>query len=161
MTFSSVALVELIADAQESCSAVISMHPVKVEVEPSIRVHADREMITKVLCNLLENAAKYSAADSPIFVSAEERNGAVNTSVADRGIGIDPLEQELIFDRLYRSKSQNRQVSGTGMGLPISRAIVETHGGSLTVTSQLGYGSVFTFGISAAERQEGLLEKVE
>ncbi len=68
--------------------------------------------------------------------------------MADRGIGIDSSEQDLIFDRLYRSKLQKRQVSGTGMGLAISRAIVEAHGGTMTVTSQLGHGSVFTFSLA-------------
>ena len=147
MTFSSVALDALIAEAQEHCSWVSSTHPVDVQVAPSIHVYADREMVSKVLCNLLENAAKYSAPGSPIFISAEQRKGSVTTSVADRGIGIDPSEQELIFDRLYRSKLQNRQVSGTGMGLAISRAIVEAHQGTLTVTSQIGHGSVFSFSL--------------
>ena len=147
INFAPVELTGVIADAQESCAGVSSTHPVHLQVKPSIRVYADREMIAKVFCNLLENAAKYSAPGSPIFISAEERDGAVTTSVADRGIGIDASEQELIFDRLYRSKLQNRQVSGTGMGLAISRAIVEAHGGTLTVTSQLGHGSVFSFNL--------------
>ncbi len=151
MTFSSVTLHDLIAEAQEHCSWVSSTHPVDVQVAPSIHVYADREMVAKVLCNLLENAAKYSAPGSPIFISAEERKGSVTTSVADRGIGIDPSEQELIFDRLYRSKLQNRQVSGTGMGLAISRAIVEAHHGSLTVTSQIGHGSVFSFSLPSRQ----------
>ncbi len=145
MDLSFVALVDVIAVAQESCSGVSSTHPVSIRVQPSTRVYADREMIAKVFCNLLENAAKYSAPGSPIFISAEEHDGTVITSVADRGIGIDPSEQELIFDRLYRSKLQNRQVSGSGMGLAISRAIVEAHGGNISVTSQIGHGSVFSF----------------
>jgi len=66
-------------------------------------------------------------------------------SVADRGVGIDPLEQDLVFDRLYRSRAHSQKKPGTGMGLPISRAIIESHQGSLTVTSQRDYGSVFSF----------------
>ncbi len=150
MNFAAVALVDVIAEAQESCASGSSTHPVSIQVKPSLRVSADREMMAKVFCNLLENAAKYSAAGSPIFITAEERNGMVTTNVADRGIGIDASEQELIFDRLYRSKLQNRQVSGTGMGLAISRAIVEAHGGTLRVTSQVGHGSVFTFSLASA-----------
>jgi two-component system sensor histidine kinase KdpD len=66
-------------------------------------------------------------------------------SVADRGLGIDPLEQGMIFDKFYRGQSQRTRVAGTGMGLAIARSIVNAHGGSITVTSQIGHGSVFTF----------------
>ena len=65
-------------------------------------------------------------------------------SVADQGMGIDPAEQGLIFERFYRARGQADGTSGTGMGLAISRAIAEAHGGSITVTSQPGRGSVFT-----------------
>ena len=145
MTISPVVLVDLIEEAQESCSAVSRDHPVSIQVKPSTCVYADRGMISKVLCNLLENAAKFSSPGAPIFISAEEGDGTVTTSVSDRGIGIDASEQDLIFDRLYRSRLQSRQVAGTGMGLAISRAIVEAHGGDLKVTSQIGHGSVFSF----------------
>jgi two-component system sensor histidine kinase KdpD len=66
-------------------------------------------------------------------------------SVADRGAGIEPLEQEMIFDKFYRGQGQRERISGTGMGLAICRAIVDAHGGKIGVTSQLGHGSVFTF----------------
>jgi two-component system sensor histidine kinase KdpD len=73
-------------------------------------------------------------------------------SVADRGAGIDPLEQGMIFDKFYRGQSyrdptQRNRVGGTGMGLAICRAIVEAHGGRLGLTSQLGHGSVFYFSL--------------
>lgn len=149
MDFESVALTEIVAEAQEHCASVSGTHPVNIQIQPVTRVYADRTMIAKVLCNLLENAGKYSAPGSPIFISAEERGGEVITSVADRGIGIDPSEQELVFDRLYRSRLQTRNVSGTGMGLAISRAIIEAHQGTLKVTSQVAHGSVFSFTLAA------------
>jgi len=71
-------------------------------------------------------------------------------SVADRGIGIDPTEQALVFERFYRARSQSETTVGTGMGLAISRSIVEAHGGEINVTSQPGHGSVFTFSIPMA-----------
>jgi two-component system sensor histidine kinase KdpD len=76
-------------------------------------------------------------------------------SVADRGAGIDPQEQEMIFDKFYRGQSlraqdQRQRVPGTGMGLAISRAIVNAHHGLITVTSQVGHGSVFTFTLPLA-----------
>jgi two-component system sensor histidine kinase KdpD len=69
----------------------------------------------------------------------------VVTSVADRGSGIDDPEQALIFEKFYRGKDQRYSVEGTGMGLPIAKAIVEAHGGTMSLTSQLGHGSVFSF----------------
>jgi two-component system sensor histidine kinase KdpD len=118
-------------------------------------VIADAEWVHKVLLNLLANAVKYSPAGQPIFVSAELRGDMVAISVADRGAGIDPLEQGMIFDKFYRGQSyrdpaQPTRVSGTGMGLAIARAIVTAHGGTIGVTSQLGHGSVFTFTLPVA-----------
>jgi len=113
-------------------------------------VRADRDFITKVLTNLIENATKYSAAGSPIFISAERRGEMVSVSVADRGMGIDLSEQGLIFERFYRANAPGQKTSGTGMGLAISRAIIEAHGGTLSVTSQLGEGSVFSFTLPVA-----------
>ncbi len=151
MNFTPVDLADLVQYAQESCTSVSTTHPVTVNLPTLPKVSADGGMIGKVLCNLLENAAKYSKSGSPIFLSAERKDGYVLTSVADRGIGIDPAEQSLIFDRLYRSRSQSGTTQGTGMGLAISRAIVESHHGSLTVTSQPEHGSVFTFSLPVAQ----------
>jgi len=103
--------------------------------------------LKKVVINLLENAAKYSKGGTPIKISAMKTGEVVLVSVADRGIGIDAPEQELVFERFYRARSQSETTTGTGMGLAISRSIVEAHGGEIHVTSQPGFGSVFTFSI--------------
>lgn len=150
MKFRPVTLSDLVSEAEQSCGWVFSSHPATINLPPLPAVAADAEMIVKVLCNLLENAGKYSKPGSPIFISAEQRDGKVLTSVADRGIGIDPAEQSLIFDRLYRARNLGGDTPGTGMGLAISRAIVEAHGGTLTVTSQPEHGSVFTFSLPFA-----------
>jgi two-component system sensor histidine kinase KdpD len=94
---------------------------------------------------LIENATKYSSAGRPIYISADRRGEMASISVADRGMGIDLSEQGLIFERFYRASVPGQQTSGTGMGLAISRAIIEAHRGTLSVTSQLGEGSVFSF----------------
>jgi two-component system sensor histidine kinase KdpD len=111
-----------------------------------------------VLCNLIENAAKYSPAGSPIIVSAQQTGSGVAISVADRGIGIEPSEQALIFDRFYRAPIHSEHIPGTGMGLSISKAIIERHDGALTLVSQPGQGSVFTMTlpISHATHPHGL-----
>lgn len=153
MTFRPERLTDLIDDAIEASAGTLDGHRVEIKLPPELPpVRADRSFIAKVLSNLLENAAKYSGPGSPIFVSAEQRSGVVAISVADRGIGIDAAEQPLIFDRFYRVRSQSHYTSGTGMGLSISRAILEAHHGDITVTSQPGQGSVFTFTLPIAEK---------
>ena len=147
MNFASTTLAQVVEQAMQSCAWVADAHPLDIQVKPTLKVYADAEMVSKVLCNLLENAAKYSMPTSPIVVSAEERDGSIVTSVADRGVGIEASEQDLIFDRLYRSRMRNLQVPGTGMGLAISKAIVEANHGTLAVTSQVGRGSVFSFSL--------------
>lgn len=115
---------------------------------PPVRMDLDR--ITEVLVHLIDNAGKYSPPDSPIQITAERRSDEVVTSVADRGPGIDNLEQEMIFEKFYRGRDQRMIAPGTGMGLAIAKAIIELHGGHIGVTSQLGRGSVFQFSLPAA-----------
>jgi two-component system sensor histidine kinase KdpD len=150
MTFAPMSVEEMVGQAMETTSSLLEGREVKVTLGRLPAVRADRDFITKVLTNLIENATKYSPAGSPIFISAEKRGEMVNVSVADRGMGIDLSEQGLIFERFYRASVPGQQTSGTGMGLAISRAIIDAHGGMLNVTSQLGEGSVFSFTLPMA-----------
>jgi two-component system sensor histidine kinase KdpD len=123
-----------------------ALHPVEIHVAPALpKVQLDRARIVKVLLHLIENAANYSPPGTPIILSAEASGRCVMVSVADRGPGIDDLERMMIFDKFYRGESQRFRVQGTGMGLAIAKAIVEAHHGAISVTSQLGQGSVFSF----------------
>lgn len=134
--------------ALEECKHFLKDRPVEVHVAPNLPpVRMDLIRIKEVLVQLLENAAKYSGAGSPISITAEVKDSRLVTSVADRGQGIDDLEQALIFDKFYRGQEQRGHSQGTGMGLAIARAIVEAHGGALGVMSQLDYGSVFYFSL--------------
>jgi two-component system, OmpR family, sensor histidine kinase KdpD len=103
----------------------------------------------EVLVHLIENANQYSQPDQPITITAEASGDTVVTSVSDRGDGIDGLEQGLVFEKFYRGKNQRYSVEGTGMGLPIAKAIVEAHGGTISLMSQRGHGSVFSFTLPA------------
>ena len=142
---------EAIDEALEESKNGIGGHPVEVRVPDNLPLAVmDVDWIRKVLQHLIENAAKYSPEDQPIFISAEVRNGRLITSVADRGMGIDDLERSMIFDKFYRGQGQRYRVQGTGMGLAIVKAIVEAHGGRIEVSSQLGNGSVFSFGLPVA-----------
>lgn len=143
---------EAIDAALEDSKNALGEHPVEVRLADNLPpAIMDVSWIKKVLQHLLENAAKYSSGTAPIFISSESRNGRLITSVADRGVGIDDLERSMVFDKFYRGQSQRYRVQGTGMGLAIVKAIVEAHGGRIEVTSQLGQGSVFSFGLPIAQ----------
>jgi two-component system sensor histidine kinase KdpD len=143
---------EVIDEALDESQQVVARNPVEIRLPEQLPAAVmDAAWITKVLRHLLENAVKYSQPGSPIFISSEVKNDRLITSVADRGSGIDDLERSLIFDKFYRGQSQRYRVQGTGMGLAIVKAIVEAHGGRISVTSQLGHGSVFSFGLPLAK----------
>lgn len=146
------AIDEVIRVAIDDSRQVLHQNPVEVRLPEKLPlVLMDEAWIAKVLRHLLENAAKYSPPGSPIFISCEVKNDRLITDVADRGSGIDDLERSMIFDKFYRGQSQRYRVQGTGMGLAIVKAIVEAHGGRIGVTSQLGQGSVFSFGLPIAK----------
>jgi two-component system sensor histidine kinase KdpD len=135
--------------ALRDVTAISGEHKIEVTVSADLpRVRVDKGRIAEVIRHLAENAAKYSPAGTPIHVTAERAARCVRVSVADHGPGIDDFEQSLIFEKFYRGKGQ-RGIQGTGMGLPIAKAIVEAHGGTIGVTSQLGHGSVFHFSLPA------------
>jgi two-component system sensor histidine kinase KdpD len=141
---------DVIRTAMERSTKLLAHREVRLHIPetlPLIRVDLDR--IDDVLVQLLENAAKYSPPAAPITITAESNGKEVTISVADHGPGIDDLEQSLIFEKFYRGRDQRYRVQGTGMGLAIAKAIVEAHGGSIGVTSQLGSGSVFYFTVPA------------
>jgi two-component system sensor histidine kinase KdpD len=138
----------VIQTALDQSKGVLAQHPVNVRVAESLpEVSMDSARIAETLKQLLENAAKYSAAQAPITITAELRDGQLITSVSDQGPGIDDFERELIFDKFYRGRDQRYRVQGTGMGLAIAKAIIEAHGGTISVMSQLGHGSVFSFAL--------------
>lgn len=108
-------------------------------------VAADRSSISEVMSNLIDNAIKYSPAGGVIEISARRDDDFVDFSVTDHGIGIPSNVAEHLFDKFYRSHRSSGSVGGTGLGLYISRAIVESHGGHIAAQSVEGRGSTFTF----------------
>jgi two-component system sensor histidine kinase KdpD len=146
LELSSTPIEEIIDDALSQMKSVLAGRNVEVRVDPGVPpVRVDRDRCKDVLVQLVDNANLYSPKEQPITITAETNGDFVTTSVADRGPGIDPFEQGMIFDKFYRGKDQRYVVRGTGMGLPIARAIVTAHKGTISVTSQLGHGSVFSF----------------
>jgi two-component system phosphate regulon sensor histidine kinase PhoR len=115
------------------------------------KVLADPDQLYQVLLNLVSNALKYSPADAPVRISARVVPGQVHVSVTDRGIGMTPSEVAQVFGKFARvDRPEVREVGGTGLGLYITRRLVDMMGGSIWVRSKAGEGSVFTFSIRLA-----------
>ncbi len=137
---------DVINSALDQLKGVLADRVVRLQVSADLpHVRVDLVRAREALVHLIENANQYSPHDQPITITAEATPDFVVTSVADRGAGIDDLEQNLIFEKFYRGKDQRYLVQGTGMGLPIAKAIIEAHGGTMSLTSQRGQGSVFSF----------------
>jgi len=108
-------------------------------------VRCDGGKLRQVVLNLVENAVKYSPEGGRVELRVEDGTELVRLQVTDTGLGIPPAEQERVFEKFYRVDAQmSRGIGGSGLGLYISRQIVEQMGGRLTVDSELGRGSTFT-----------------
>ena len=108
-------------------------------------VAADRGSISEVIGNLIDNAIKYSFEGGSVTVSAEKKGDFIEVSVADNGIGMPTNVVNNLFHKFYRSHRSREAVAGTGIGLYICKAFVESHGGSITARSRENEGSVFSF----------------
>jgi PAS domain S-box-containing protein len=111
-------------------------------------VRGDRDRLEQVLGNLLENAVKYSPDGSEIFVSVEDKGDHIVTSICDRGIGIPTDEISQVFERFHRGRQvSSTNYGGLGLGLYITKQIIERHGGSIWVESKEGSGTTFFFSL--------------
>ncbi|WP_164914322.1 sensor histidine kinase [Aminipila luticellarii] len=119
---------------------------IRVEVGPApCEVYADKDKMIQVVVNLLSNAIKYTDNGGKIEISAGKYGDWVRLTVSDTGLGIAAEDIPNIFDHLYRTdKSRDRNTGGSGIGLSVVKAIVDAHGGTIEVKSELGKGSVFT-----------------
>jgi len=108
-------------------------------------IHGDERKIKQVLLNLLSNALKFTPEGGTISVRVDARDGEIEVSVTDTGVGIAPEDQATVFEEFRQVGSAAKKVEGTGLGLAISRKFIELHGGRIWVTSQLAKGSTFAF----------------
>ena len=97
----------------------------------------------RVIANLLTNALKYSPENTAVRARVIRRGSEVELAVIDHGIGIAPESLRKLFDRYYRTETAQASASGLGLGLYITRLIVESHGGRVEVSSEVGRGSTF------------------
>ena len=115
-------------------------------------VDIDSQRIGQVLGNLLNNALTHTPSGGKVVVAARAKQLTVELSVSDTGEGIPPERLPYIFERFYRAdRSRSRATGGTGLGLSIAKQLVEAHGGRISVASQLGKGTTFTFTMPVAE----------
>jgi two-component system, OmpR family, sensor histidine kinase KdpD len=143
---------ELLSAALAECKSVTANREICLDVKhQDSRLLVDLSLAKRVLVHLITNANLYSSPDKPIRIATQVRGGFLNISVSDQGPGIDNTEIDHIFDKFYRGKRQRTRVHGTGMGLPIAKAIVESHGGTIRVVSRPGQGSVFTLSLPMAQ----------
>ncbi|TNB74552.1 PAS domain-containing sensor histidine kinase [Arthrobacter sp. BB-1] len=111
-----------------------------------LEAHVDGARISQVLDNLVSNAIKYSPDGGSVLVSLAQENGHLACRITDTGMGMSPEDASEVFAKFFRSSSVRRTgIPGVGLGLPISKAIVEAHGGTIGVDSTLGEGTTFTF----------------
>jgi signal transduction histidine kinase len=110
-------------------------------------VRADERKIRQVVLNLLSNAIKFTPEGGQIEVAAVPRDGLVEVSVSDTGVGIAPEDLEAVFEEFRQVGTADKKVEGTGLGLTLCRKFVQLHGGKIWVKSEVDVGSTFTFTI--------------
>jgi GAF domain-containing protein len=111
------------------------------------QIQADERKVRQVVLNLLSNAIKFTPEGGRIEVGAVPKDGFVEVSVSDTGVGIAPEDQEAVFEEFRQVGAAEKKVEGTGLGLTLCRKFIELHGGRIWVKSQVGVGSTFTFTI--------------
>jgi two-component system, OmpR family, phosphate regulon sensor histidine kinase PhoR len=151
-------LAEVLQAAVSACQPKAARRaiPVDVTCPETLQVTAEPRLLEQAVANLLDNAINYSEPGRPVAVVGRRQEDEVLIEVRDRGCGIAPEHLPRIFERFYRvDKARSREAGGTGLGLAIVKHMVQLHGGSVTVVSEAGEGSVFTIHLPVRNRQDG------
>jgi signal transduction histidine kinase len=135
---------------QRSATAIDTTR-IRLEVAADVpAVNADYNRLERIILNLLTNALKYSDPGTPVQLRAQRTDHVVEISVTDQGQGITPEDLPHIFERFYRAAGR-RKAEGIGLGLYISKLLVEAHGGRIWAESAVGKGSTFSFTLPVVE----------
>jgi signal transduction histidine kinase len=151
-----VSVAQATGQALQSVAALPHGLEITQRFEPGLpSVLADHEKLVQILTNLVSNAVKYSPDGGQITVDARRVGSCVQIDVSDQGLGLPPEELDIIFDRFHRVDDERRRtIEGTGLGLYITRQLVEMHGGTVSVHSLgKGRGSTFTVLLPATEEE--------
>jgi signal transduction histidine kinase len=150
--FARISILVPISKALESVEALATRKNIEIvtsigdELSP---INGDQLSLTEAFVNILGNAIKYSHDGSRIVLQAEESHNEILVSVKDSGIGISPEDLPHIFEGFYRGKDVQKTATGHGIGLAVTRQIIEAHDGSISVDSELGKGSTFVIRLPA------------
>ena len=150
----------VINDAVDAVQLLADLNNVEIAQvnEPDVKIVGDEYQLVMAIRNLLTNAITFSPASSRITVGAKLKDGVVEITVSDQGIGISLENQSRIFERFYRvDPARSRSTGGTGLGLAIVKHVCENHGGEVSVWSVPGQGSTFTMKFPQME-QESVIE---
>ena len=128
-----------------------------IEIVAAIRestrtIEADGLSLSEALVNILSNAIKYSHDGNKVYVQTEEKDGNIQITIKDSGIGISPEDLPHVFDGFYRGKTGQEMASGHGIGLAVSRQIVEAHNGAIAVESEPGKGTTFVVSLPISNK---------
>ncbi|MCK5319393.1 MAG: PAS domain S-box protein, partial [Anaerolineales bacterium] len=149
-------IADILDSVNSRLASLTEHHQLQVIVPSELPpVFVDEMRIGQVLTNLVENATKYSPEDSQITIEAQLAGDQIIISVTDTGESIPTEFLDRVFDRFYQAESiVTGRKSGTGLGLPICKGIIESHGGRIWVESKVGKGSNFSFNLPTSEREE-------
>jgi two-component system sensor histidine kinase KdpD len=146
---------DLIGAALEQLGSRIRNHPVTIEIPTELPfISVDFGLIVQVFINILDNAVKYSPANSPIDIKARQVDHEVNIEIADRGIGIPSNDLPHVFDKFYRLQKPNN-VPGTGLGLSICKGIIEAHSGHIVAQNRPDGGTIISIILPITAPSEG------
>ena len=151
---------KVINDAVDAVQLLADLNSIEIAQvnEPDVKIVGDEYQLVMAIRNLLTNAITFSPINSRITVGAKLKDGVVEITVSDQGIGISLENQSRIFERFYRvDPARSRSTGGTGLGLAIVKHVCENHGGEVSVWSVQGQGSTFTMKFPQME-QESIIE---
>ena len=140
-------LSDLVKNCIENCKLVYPSFKITKDIATNILISGNEEHLEQVLMNLVNNAVKYSLEKKEIVISTEKQGHTAKVSVTDFGVGLSSADQTKIFDRFYQVENNRISASGLGMGLYIAAGIIKEHNGTLSVKSELGKGSTFSFSL--------------
>ena len=148
-------LSSLVAEAVGANMGLAEKHSVAfvlADSDPSVTIRGDGERLIQVIANLLSNAAKFSPEGGDVKISVTHGEGVARVSIADHGPGIPEAFRDKIFGRFSQADTSDaRRTGGTGLGLNISKSIIDQHGGTIGFDSEVGVGSTFFFTLPIAE----------
>jgi len=149
LKFSELNITDLVRQSIAANESYASSCNVTLEIAPNIpdfQVYADAHRLQQVMANLISNASKFSPVKGKVTINIDKKESLIRVSVSDQGVGIPEKYRHKIFQKFSQiDSSDTRQKGGTGLGLNITKAIIEHHGGHIDYTTEVGHGSTFFF----------------